>query len=177
MEIAPDLADRVARELSSDERLVWLGQPRLDIVAWPAFIMVPFGIVFTWFALSWMNDAPGLAAAFGIPFVAAGVGLVLSPLWLRAVARRTVYAVTDRRAIIWEPRLLGGVDVQSFTASGLGQMSRTERSDGCGDLVFRVTATGFGDRVRTEQQGFMGIDRVRDVEDLIRKTLQLGRST
>jgi hypothetical protein len=177
-EVPPDLADRVAGELSPDERLVWIGQPRLDLAVRPAYFLVPFGVFFTGFALVWIVVATlitfGIMAPCGLPFVAVGVGLIVSPLWLRAIARKTVYALSDRRAIIWQPSWFGRVTVQSFTAAGLGQMSRTERQDGTGDLVFQVYTTGFGEDAQTVRRGFMGIDRVRDVEQLVRNTLQAG---
>jgi hypothetical protein len=177
-EVPPDLADRVAGELSADERLVWLGQPRLDLAVRPAYFLVPFGVLFTGFALLWMVGAIfitfGIMAPCGLPFIAVGVALLVSPIWLRALARKTVYALSDRRAIIWQPSWFGRITVQSFTASGLGQMSRAERPDGSGDLVFQVYSTGYGENAQTVRRGFMGIDRVRDIEQLVRKTLQAG---
>src|SRR5262245_17790844 len=144
-----DLADQVARELSPGEHLVWAGQPRLDLAVRPAFLLVPFGVVFTGFSVVWMLVAGlltlGLLAPCGLLFLAAGVAMILSPVWLRSLARRTVYALSDRRAIIWQPGWFGRVTVQSFTAPGLGQMARTERPDGAGDLVFQHYSTGVGD--------------------------------
>jgi hypothetical protein len=173
--LPPELAERVAAELAPGEELVWVGQPRLDLAVRPAYFLVPFGIVFTGFALVWIVVSFlltfGLLAPCGLPFVAVGVGLIASPAWLRALARRTVYALTGRRAIVSQPSWFGRVRVQSFTAAGLGQMSRTERPDGSGDLVFQVRVAGFGEDARAERQGFLAIDHVREVEDLVRKTL------
>jgi hypothetical protein len=177
-DVPPEVVERVARELSPEERLVWVGQPRPDLAVRPAYFIVPFGVVFTGMALLWMVVAAfltlGLLAPCGLPFLVIGVALILSPTWLRSLARRTAYALTDRRAIVFQPSLFGRVTVQSFTASGLGQLTRSERSDGSGDLVFQSYLTGFGTNARTVQTGFMGIDRVREVEDLVRKTLQVG---
>jgi hypothetical protein len=176
LNISPELADRVAGELSPDEKLIWIGQPRSDLAVRPAYFLVPFGVVFVAFSLFWMVMAVvitfGLMAPCGIPFLAIGVALIVSPVWLRAWARKTVYAVSNRRAIIWQPGWFGYITVQSFTPSGLGQMSRTERPDGSGDLVFQVYTSGIGEDSRTITKGFMGIDRVREVEELVRRTLQ-----
>jgi hypothetical protein len=175
----PELADRVAAELSPDEKLVWVGQPRLDLAVRPAYLLVPCGIVFTGMALVWVVVAFlitfGLLAPCALPFVAVGVVFIASPVWLRGLARKTVYALTSRRAIIWQPSWFGRVTVQSFTALGLGQMSRMERPDGSGDLVFQVYVTGFGENAHTERRGFMAIDNVKDVEELVRKTLLAER--
>jgi hypothetical protein len=166
----------VAGELSTGERLVWIGQPRLDLAVRPAWFLIPFGVLLTTIALVWtlmtLVLTFGILAPCGLPFIAVGVLFMFSPLWLRAMARRTVYALSDRRAILWQPGWFGQVSVQSFTASGLGQMSRLERPDGSGDLVFQVYTTGVGENAHTVRRGFMGIDHVRDVEELVRKTLQ-----
>jgi hypothetical protein len=177
--IPSELADRVARELEPDEKLLWAGQPRLDLATRPAYLLVPFGCFFTGFSLLWIVGAGlmtlGLLAPCGLPFIAVGIGMLASPVWLRSMARKTIYAVTDRRAIVWQPGWFGRVAVQSFTAAGLGQMSRVERADGSGDLVFQVHTTGYGDNTRTERRGFLAIDHVKEVEDLVRKTLVTSR--
>jgi hypothetical protein len=180
-ELIPELADKVAGELAAGESIVWAGQPRLDLATRPAWFLVPFGIVFTGFSLLWMAIAAlmtvGLLAPCGLPFVVVGIGLMASPAWLRSLARKTVYLLTDRRAIIWRPSVFGRVSVQSFTAAGLGQMTRNERPDGAGDLVFQVSHSGFGENSRTETRGFLAIDNVRHVEDLVRSTLLTNRES
>ena len=51
---------------------------------------------------------------FGLPFVMVGVGMLSSPFWLRRRAKRTCYALTDRRAILWEAGWFGSVEVRSY---------------------------------------------------------------
>ncbi len=177
--VSSELADRVANELEADERLLWVGQPRLDLATRPAFFLVPFGIVFAGFAVLWMVLAGamtgGLMAPCALPFIAVGIGLIASPVWLRSQARKTLYALTNRRAIIWEPAWFGATTVRNYTAAGLGHMSRTERADGSGDLVFEeITTYGSnnnGTSSRTTRRGFLSIDKVREVEELVRRTL------
>ena len=177
--LSPELTDRVKAELAQDERLVWVGQPRLDLATRPAFFLVPFGVVFAGFSLFWIVGAGlmtgGLMAPCGLPFIAVGIGLIASPVWLRRRARNTVYALTDRRAIVWQPGWFGAVAVRSFTAAGLGQISRIERADGSGDLVFEeittINNTSDGARYHTTRRGFLCVDKVREVEDLVRQTL------
>jgi hypothetical protein len=36
---------------------------------------------------------------FGIPFLLVGLGVMLGPLWVYLGARKTVYAVTEKRAL------------------------------------------------------------------------------
>ena len=178
--LSPGLAERVAAELAPDEKLVWAGQPRLGLAVRPAFFLVPFGVVFTGIALVWVLAAGaitgGLMAPCGLPFIAVGLGLIASPRWLRWQARNTVYALTDRRAMVWQPGWFGGVTVRSYTAAGLGRMSRVERADGSGDLVFEEFYTysytsRSGTTAHLNRRGFLHVDQVRDVEDLIRQAL------
>ena len=86
---------------------------------------VLFGIPFTAFAFFWIAVAGafrfpgvpgpfGLFALFGIPFVIVGLGLLMSPFWMYLKARRTAYAITDRRALVIEPDLWGRIIVRSF---------------------------------------------------------------
>src|SRR5687767_14036215 len=69
--LSPELTDRVKAELAQDERLVWVGQPRLDLATRPAFFLVPFGVVFAGFSLFWIVGAGlmtgGLMAPCGLP--------------------------------------------------------------------------------------------------------------
>ena len=143
-------------------------------------------MVFTVLALVWIlgaflltgNRDMQFAIIFWVlfwwPFIAGGVWLSAmwaSRAWLRILARKTVYALTNRRVIVWQPSWFGRVTAQSFTASGLNQMFRMERPDGAGDLVFQVPVTAFRANSQPERRGFVAIDNVREVEELVRKTL------
>ena len=83
--------------------------------------------------------------------------------------------LTDRRALILEPRPLGGRRLRAFTPEVLKLMRCKERGDGSGDLVFdrRKDLAGWPQSV-----GFLGVDRVREVEGLVRRTLiDVGRES
>jgi hypothetical protein len=116
-----------------------------------------------------------------------GVGLLLSPLWLTLSRKRrqekSCYALTTRRALVWEPTS-NGQCLHSYDPSRLGALKRIERNDGSGDLVMEEytytyqvnVATGgstpsYQTRQGIGQRGFMNISRVREVERLLRQTL------
>jgi hypothetical protein len=40
---------------------------------------------------------------FGVPFVLIGLGMLAAPYWMRRKAQNTVYALTDKRALILSP--------------------------------------------------------------------------
>jgi hypothetical protein len=174
------LADRVEAELADDERLIWAGQPRPDLmVRSAACCLVPFGLLFGGLPLVgtivvFIAGAPVFLLFGAAPFVGLGIFLICSPLWLRRKARNTVYALTDRRAIIWDAGWYGAFVVRSYASSGLGRIARRERADGSGDLIFEDYPTRGSTKEGATCQGFLCIDHVREVEDLVRRTLLAG---
>jgi hypothetical protein len=194
--LPPELDARVRSELGDGERLLWVGQPRPGRFARSAIPIVLFGIPWTAFALFWMATASGVwfggfkgaggvgalfacFPLFGLPFVLVGLGMLSSPYWLWRRAKRTCYALTDRRAILWQAGWFGSVEVRSYSPAELTRISRTEHADGSGDLVFEeVLSLGRdsdGHRTtRTTRHGFMAISNVREIEELLRKALLSG---
>lgn len=139
-----------------------------------------FGIPFGGFALFWIAGASGFKIPdfseggfsffplFGLPFFLIGLGMVLSPVWEAIKARSTVYVITTMRAIIFEPSIFGGMDITSFRADDLADISRTQRTDGSGDLVFAREVSHGRNGTRVKEIGFLGIPRVKAVEDMLR---------
>jgi hypothetical protein len=188
--LPPELDGLVQAELARGEQLLWVGQPLPRRYVLMSIPIVVFGIPWTAFAVFWMlgasgilfagpaNNAPvpaGLFACFplfGLPFVLIGLGMLSAPYWLLRKARRTCYAVTDRRAIIWEPGVFSSVSVRSYGPAQLGRIRRNQRADGSGDLIFEEYASYDNQGHRTiSSRGFVGIERVREIEELLRKAL------
>lgn len=190
--LPPDLFARVQDELRDREQLLWVGQPRPSRIARAALPIVLFGIPWTAFSLFWMAGASGMLwlgggfrgfdlfsicfPLFGIPFVLIGFGMLTAPFWLSRSAKKSFYALTDCRAIIWQANWMGSVEVRSYGPSDMTRIIRTEHSDGGGDLVFEelVTVGRDSDGHRTTnitRRGFLAIDNVREIEELVRKAL------
>lgn len=193
----PDVRNRINAELQTGERLLWAAQPIPALYARSAWPMMLFGLVFTGFSLFWIGGAAGMLwfsdhgpvhegfgigrifscfPLFGLPFFAVGMGLVTSPIWMRRAARRSIYAVTDRRAIVCQGRAWGGVEIRSFGPGDLTAMTRIERGNGAGDLIFRE---GYSESFDSEGHrtsnrkviGFVAVEGVHDVEHLVRTQL------
>jgi hypothetical protein len=169
----------VQAELQPGESLRWVEQPVPGRMALAALPMVLFAIPWTAFALFWIwgaaqgsADAPGpmrLFPLFGLPFVLIGLGLFTSPFWIMRNARRTVYVVTDRRAIVLGGRASGAVSVRSFEPEKLGDLRREQRADGSGDLVFgQDEKVGSKGRTRMVDYGFLAVRNVREAEEYVR---------
>jgi len=183
-----DLEGMIQEELSPDEKLAWVGRPRPSRMVAGSLPSFFFGLCFTGFALFWLYAASGgfgpprgfrrgggppiFFYLFGIPFVLAGLGMLASPFVAARNARKTCYALTDRRAIVWEGSLWNGVRVRSYRPEELRAMARNQRGDGSGDLVFEEIHTPGGrGRLQTIRRGFLAIEDVRNVEALVRSTL------
>jgi hypothetical protein len=163
---------RVESELGADERIVWVGRPG----ARPYVIQtIPFallGVAFTTYAVNWTSQAAtnGYEPWYGFPFITAGLGLCCTPFWAVRIAHRTAYVLTERRAMVFE----GGrpYTLRTFLPDRLRELSRKERSDGSGDLVFLQTAEPDSDGLRRVDYGFLTVAHVKQVEELVRRMVE-----
>jgi len=101
-----------------------------------------------------------------------GIIMILSPLWTYRRARRTLYVITDRRAIVFEPDKPGWITtVTSYWPDRLKNMKRRERKDGTGDVVLgRV----FGPVLWWRKVGFFRVRDVRKTEQVLRELMGLS---
>ena len=170
-------------QLEPGERLLWHGKPDPKRGLLATIPLVLFAIPWTAFALFWTAAASGLwfddakpgpmslFGLFGVPFILVGLGMLTSPYWLYKKAKQTVYALTNRRAMI----ITGASTkkIQSFTGNDMGAIERTERSNGTGDVNF-ATMVGKKSDVTV---GFMGIADARRVERLMLDTFKKEAGT
>ena len=177
-------AEQIAlSQLDGGERLLWSGSPEPGLAMIKALPMSLIGIPFTMFAAFWMWSASDMMHGtartvgpwsffpfLGVPFLLIGLAVLTGPIWVYFGARGTVYAVTDKRALIISGGSMRGV--QSFTHETMTDITRMERPDGSGSVYFAMrtsmTSKGFMQSVRI---GFEGIPEVRHVEQLIRDNL------
>ncbi len=118
---------RIARHLDPDEQLLWLGQPE---ATWATKQTMNRAQQRTAVALLPVLGALGVAAALGslmprLADVAGPVVLLLQMLgvapllWLATqMRRRTVYVVTDRRALVGMPTVFG-YNVRAYTGDDI----------------------------------------------------------
>jgi hypothetical protein len=179
-DLTEGMKSAIADELLPGERLVWAGRPsaasgravKLVLIVGVLPLAVGLGLI-AWAAA----DQQG-GARLGIGIVVVIVGVVFAAASLLAWAldrhfrRLTCYALTDRRAITWVAEPFGRIAVQSFRPPDLGSMYRKENPDGSGDLILqeRMVPLAKGQAVAVDK-GFLKIDGVREVEQLVRKLL------
>jgi hypothetical protein len=109
-----------------------------------------------------------IAAVAGLWMIPPGLYLLTSPIRTWRRLRRTGYVLTNRRAIVIEPRFLGRAKTRSYSAAALRLMRVEECRNGSGDLVFECPSRWAG---LPQTVGFLAIDQGADVEALVRNTL------
>lgn len=162
-----EVRERVEGELESGECIQWIDVPAPTALTLNSACAVLFAIPWTGFALFWMSNqyssgGSNLTYLLGIPFVLIGVGMLFLPVFQYRRFTRTVYAITDRRAII----LVRGLwdKVSSFQPDQLRRVYRRERNDGIGDVLIL-------DQFRNDEQldevGFLRVTNAVEVERLL----------
>jgi hypothetical protein len=190
-QIPENLLELVNDELLDGETIQWIDQPIPVFFSAAAMGTFFFAIPWTAFSLFWTCAAAGVFdpnngvinlnfdpgrwhfAAFGIPFVLFGLGMLSSPLWMRRNAKRTVYAITDQRAIIVQGTFFAH-NITSYYPADMWHVSRKQMANGTGDLYFCFHASE--ENESSKGQGFMNIRNVREIERMLQE-LKRTKST
>jgi hypothetical protein len=190
----PDhMRERIHEELTKGERLIWVGQPSHRII-WIRTIplMIGTGLVGL-FAGGFMliSGYQAYSHGGGVGFLLMGLfvlliilaSVIFQPIYALWKAKRTCYALTSRRCIVWRCQWHGGIATDNYTPGQLANMRRFDMwffSKGGGDVVFKIVTvitTTYRSRgpsstsVTEYRYGFLAVERCRDVEKLIRETL------
>ena len=144
-------------ELEHGEVLQWCGQPAPDTLVGSKWLLGILGLFLALGGLVWFIASPGDLGA-GSPmaiFFGVALMLMLTPVWDRWTEKRTVYAVTNRRALVvsapWQRTVF------AFSASQAAAAQAQQADDGQTNLVFhRQVSQGKGG-TRYSDVGFLGI--------------------
>ena len=141
-------SDSIKPLLRPDERLLWQGQPNLRAYSLRgSWYLIPFSLMWGGFAIMWevgvvVSGAPPLFVLWGIPFVAVGIYMIFGRIPLaRREAKRTLYAVTDRRVIIVTGSL--GQRLVEIALTDLPPTQLEVRGVSLGTITFGVTMGAF----------------------------------
>ena len=159
--------------LEPREKIVWKGRPTPIESIQTGWFEAMFGLFFFGFAVFWTvgaSVAGGLFGLFGIPFMVVGGWKLTKPLrtWLRA--RKTYYAVTNRRILIITRS--NGYQVASIYAHEFNRFARKDKGDGAGSIRFRKSfmRTRRGSQEMTSfADGLWGVADVRGADRAISK--------
>jgi hypothetical protein len=189
----------VEEELTQDEKLVWLGQPSQNPeVHPPKTVFTVIGIVILCVAVALPLLVRGMPIFFPVALCFFGFLFLIAPRLINPVhAYQACYVITNRRAILFErgvPGLHPGATsllaprCRSYHPHELLALEcrKNPRVPGSGDLIFEYifslggVNTGFPGSQGTIQtsgvpqripRGFFYLDRVEEVEQLLRATL------
>lgn len=189
--IPEELKKAVQRELKPEERVLWSEMPIPTFFTAKNTQLFIFSIVWTLFSVLWTGAASGFSVPdfkdasdpfqlmrvlfplFGIPFILIGLGMLTIPFFNYRKAWKTIYVITDRRAITFD----GGWQrtVRSFPPAKLVNIYRKEKNDGTGDVVISYDewVDAEGDR-KTEDLGFLRIREPKKVEQVLRDLAREG---
>jgi hypothetical protein len=196
--VPPELKARVEEELTTGERLLWIGQPDQHMILVRAlgpglgavFIALVLGSFFLTSAFRDLREHHGTIALL-IPLIVLpiilGIGIV-TPFFQKWRARRTCYVLTNRRAIVWQANWFGIPRMTNYNPAELTGLRRADSwfVKDCGDVIFKsitviTTTTYRGARTgrymgssvskKTYNYGFLAVRNPRAIEVLIRETL------
>jgi hypothetical protein len=190
LQLPARLRDQVVREIQPGESVVWTARPLPRLFRRQAIGHVLFGIV--WLSLilggavavfrfqPWHQPVEwGLIVPLvvvGGPFLFIGCLCLYSPFLINKRAKLTVYVLTDRRAMVFScGDAIGTVKMtlQSYGPDMLQYIETRERPDGSGDLILEPLPIMPGTHVIwTPRHGFIAIEKVRQIETLVRKTFR-----
>ncbi|MCX8082281.1 MAG: hypothetical protein N3D17_02630 [bacterium] len=182
-QVSLELENKVRKELSPDERILWMEQPIPKFFTGSSIFTFLFGIPWTAFIIFWIFAAyrgigfkkpdlsrgilPNFFPLFGLPFLVVGIGILTSPLWTYRKALKTLYVITNKRAIVF---IDGRTTViNSYFSGQLQNIQRVERKDGTGDIIFGQ------DLVKSknvDMDGFLNIRQPRIAEEILKKILE-----
>ena len=179
-DLDPQIRSLITAELQKDEEIAWIGQPIPRFFTKQSVPTFLFGIPFTAFSIFWMVSAYSMSDGssgfflFGIPFLLVGSSFLLSPFWLKRIAKRSYYVLTNQRALLMMGGLFGGTanNIRSFYPNQLNDLRRTQKSDGSGDLIFTVDISHTSEGHRSKDVGFLAIAEVKAIEDAVRQLIE-----
>lgn len=159
-------------QLADGEKLVWSGRPD----ALSAFLTAR---VFLWIGLPWAIAAAWLGRfeGFGVPLFLAGFALAAAPFLMAASTWFTLFAITDRRALILQSFIGRNESIGTPFAEMDDVLEILDTGRGAGILNFASGAsTKLSATDHTGRLGFRYVPRVREVAVLLEMARTRARS-
>jgi hypothetical protein len=110
------LAAELVDELDAGERVLWTALPRRVVIARRAFARLSMPLAFNGLVLAVValcvlgSPGAGLLALGVVPLVALGLPLCQVPIEAWSALRTTFYAVTNRRALVFDANAIVSID-------------------------------------------------------------------
>ena len=167
-ELGPGMLDYLYTQIAEDEQVQWAGATDVGSRIRRMWFLIPACLLML-FLCSFMSiNDPGwlLLVSLSVAFWG-GLPVLIYRMQLNHL-KRTLYAITDRRALILsvgKPK-----KTESYTSDKINFIRPVHRKDGRGDLYFaRLEGTGT-EGWQSFNHGFLYITDVEQVADLMRRT-------
>lgn len=182
--LPPDTLAAISNELRPDERVTWVGHPIAGLYLRryvPPYLFTIVWLGFAIYIMAGMSTTasrrgeraviPSLMVAWASTLLAVGMPGVPLLAWRKA--KRTCYALTNQRAIIFDPHWFSGAKVHAFEPAELSELRGNVRfANGRGDLVFdQVEHVQNDDHTVILDRGFLSIENVKHVEEAVREMM------
>ncbi len=170
--IASSLQEAIARELECDEKVVWSAMPKATYFSEPAAGVFRSGLGVTACSIFLTAISIGIMPQFnsldlfflvgGLGFFSWGIAMMSAPLWAFRRSLKTVYVITDRRAIT----MVGGwsTTIRSYPPEKLTRIVRRENQDGTGDVI--ISRPAWRDPESDQRMSQLGFLRIPDAESI-----------
>ncbi len=174
--------EELERSLLRGESIFWATKPVARLWSVDCVPLMVFATFWLGFIAFWTFGALGMPtsledvskiqpaqipfALFSIPFWLVGIGLASSPWWRKRKLERSLYVLTNRRALIVQPGVFSwNVEVYPLEEDML--LSRTAKPNGEGDLVFVIN---YENKPATKS-GFMSVPDVHLAETKLQEAI------
>jgi hypothetical protein len=189
VEMPPGVEDVIRRELTRGEKVVWVGRPAPRVIIANSYIAVPMGFLFVLVGIGLMVilwlAADSLVIGIFVMLFVSGIGALAmcAPMLMKMnLPKRPIYVLTNRNAHAFTPNVSASWEQPTKTTWNALKVANMNREDhgrclGAGSLIFEVArrtepgGPNGSPQVIMVKLGFMNIDQVSEVEDLIRQTL------
>ncbi len=177
----------VERELPPGEELLLVCKPATSLwkpgyayrmlfaTLWNGFLFGLLGMLFiNHITLEIIIEKPAILLLFLglLPFYLIGIGLIISPWWERENDRRTVYVLTNRRAIVLRPSMIRRRPTcRRFPLTHNLIKEVREYRKGRGDIVMGYDEHHGSNGTTLMPKGFLHVDNVRELEYRIHQYL------
>jgi hypothetical protein len=181
LNIPKELRRKIDNELQPGELIRWVEQPIPRFFTASSIGSVLLGIPWTslpifqmWVMLGFGSPDRLIvdlnllfALFFDVLFALSGFAMLYSPIWEWQVAKKTVYLVTDKRAI----SIQGGRStiIKSYFPDRLKDLYQKERADGTGDVIIKIQRWNGSDG---DEVVFLGVRSPREVENILRQLVR-----
>lgn len=176
--LATELKQRAGAKFEPGETIQFVAMPEPGHEGKVKIWFMPFAIIWTIFsgcftfialysAVQSRSFGAAFMALFGLPFLAMGVGMLLTPYFSYKRELKTIYALTDKRAVAFEEQSVR--EIVEYRDRHFGPVLTKPYEGGRADLMFRSNLDSESPGVTG---GFWGIEKANEAAAILEQKLR-----